>query len=270
MDVIIRYLGEVDDAAPRVTIIGLASESRLKGEGGFAYGWKRARALEKYFRDHSVPGRMIGTVTSQGSILAPPVDSPPEVKAWWRTATIEITLSGKPKPGPVYRGGFLPETPLPQKRSLLSLIALTPEGLMRKAAEEIVIGGAKELKYANTAGAIDMSRKIYYGSFAEALADLSEADPTKRHVDEYRSLPRADLDELCGVIVRTQVSQNPQAFAQLIDLLKSSAKHNAVDWVASMGQSGYNAWAHYFRQGYPDHDARRRAFLGAFLEGKIP
>jgi uncharacterized protein (DUF2236 family) len=135
---------------------------------------------------------------------------------------------------------------------------------MQEVGKTIILDAPKELAYANVAGSIEMCRNLYFGSFAEALADLSEADPTKRHVDEYRSLPRAVLYEICGAIVRTSAIKYPQAFNELVDLLKSTAKHNAVDWLASMGQRGYETWAHFYRQEYPDHDARRRAFFESY------
>src|SRR5262249_53248797 len=155
------------------------------------YGWKRAKAIENYFRERGI-GRMLGTVTSQGSIYAPPSDSPPEVKAWWRSATIDIALSGKPKPGPPYRGGYPPTPPLPPKRNGLKdpfPTSVNPEGVMKEAAKSIIHDFPKELAYANVAGSIELCSNAYYSAFTEALADLSEPDPTKRHVDEYRSLP---------------------------------------------------------------------------------
>jgi hypothetical protein len=261
LDSIIGYLQNIDDAAPRITIRGLASQSRLPGEGGFTYGWKRAKAIERYFRDHGIPGRMIGQVTSDGDIYSPPGDSPPEVKAWWRTATIEIILSGRPKPGPPYEGGSPPDPPLPPNRKGLKDLprTLNPEAFMEEAAKSMVVDLPKEINYANVAGGIETCRNTYYTAYARVLADLTEEDPRDRHVDRYYNQPRWDLYQLCNAIVMTP--STTATFPKLLSRVVSTAQRNAVDWVASMGQGAYEVWAKYAREISPDWDSRFHSFL---------
>lgn len=254
LDLIIEDLLAVNDAVPRVAITGLASESHLKGKDGFTYGWERANAIKKYFVDKGIPTTWI-TTNSLGSIRAPSAASPPLLKAYWRAATIEIKLTGKPRPPKEYRGGFAPSIPKPPKRPGLRFLIppLSPTSAISKtfkAALQMV----KELGYANEAGKMEMFRNEYLSAYADAMADLTEADPMKRRLDYYKNQKRIDVGQLEGL--RFSAIDDPKSLSLLIDALKSTARRDALDWVISMEQSGYEQWAQALRDEFPDHAAR--------------
>jgi hypothetical protein len=92
-------------------------------------------------------------------------------------------------------------------RNMLFPPPLSPEGVLRKLATQIVVGGARELHWANVAGAIQGCRNEYYMAHADALAHLAEADPANRLVDVYKSLPQGDLYEICGAMTTTPVGK---------------------------------------------------------------
>ncbi len=256
LDLIIEDLLAVNDAVPRVAITGLASESRLKGKDGFTYGWERANAIKKYFVDKGIPTTWI-TTNSLGSTRAPSAASPPLLKAYWRAATIEIKLTGKPRPPKEYRGEFAPSIPKPPKGPGLRFLIppLSPIGAIRKTFKA-ALQTVKELGYANEAGKIEMFRNEYLSAYADAMADLTEADPTERRLDYYKNQKRIDVGQLEGL--RFSAIDDPKSLSLLIDAVKSTARRDALDWVISMEQSGYEQWAQALRDEFPDHAARRQ------------
>jgi outer membrane protein OmpA-like peptidoglycan-associated protein len=256
LDLIIEDLLAVNDAVPRVAITGSASESRLKGKDGFTYGWERANAIKKYFVDKGIPTTWI-TTNSLGSIRAPSAASPPLLKAYWRAATIEIKLTGKPRPPKEYRGEFAPSIPKPPKGPGLRFLIppLSPTGAIRKTFTA-ALQTVKELGYANEAGKIEMFRNEYLSAYADAMADLTEADPMKRRLDYYKNQKRIDMGQLEGL--RFSAIDDPKSLSLLIDAVKSTARRDALDWVISMEQSGYEQWAQALRDEFPDHAARRQ------------
>lgn len=262
LDPIIEDLLAVNDAAPRVEIIGLASESRLKGKDGFTYGHERASTLKKYFVEKGIRAAWI-TINSLGSVGAPSADSSPMVKAYWRAAIIKISLTGRPRPSKQYKGGFAPDVPPPLKQpGLLSLIPPTSPVAAIRVTFKTMIRAVKELGYANQAGKMEMFRHKYLSAYADAMADLTEADPKKRRLDYYKNEKRIEMGELEGL--RLSAIDDPKSLDLLLNAVKSTAGHDALDWVISIEQSEYENWAHTLLDMYPDHDTRRQALYKQF------
>ncbi|MFH0344338.1 MAG: DUF4157 domain-containing protein [Chromatiales bacterium] len=268
LEPVIQYLLTVDDAAPSVTITGLASESRLAGKGAFSYGWDRADAIKHYLSLRGVSKIWIKT-TTRGSIGAPPINTPPEVKAYWRAAILDIRLSGKPKPGRPYTGGFEPSVPSPPKgRKVTDIISLIPPRGPITASLKLIkftYEALRELGYANQAGKMEMFRNAYRNAHADALADLTEADPKNRRLEYYKNQcqHRLDVEKLRDVRIP---STDPVFFGHVMDAVRSTARCDAYLWVISMGASEYAKWAGAWREDYPEHEARLRAFLSLHRE----
>jgi outer membrane protein OmpA-like peptidoglycan-associated protein len=274
LDDVITWLKTIDDAEVHVIISGMASESRKQGDDPYDLGQRRAEAVKKYFVEHGIkPGWII--CLSHGASGAPPAaTATPEEKAYWRAVFIDVKTSGKRRPG--RRSKQPPKAPTAPvsdpKMAFEFMKILIPPKLIppkkkkqsfkefSKKAEEV----AKFIRAINKAAEANMVRTNYTGAWAEAMADLTEADPAKRRLPYYAG--HRDLGVELEDVEKMRISarENPVLFSRMIDNIKFVARRDAWEFKESMDPDEFENFAAEWRNRFPDYRARQQAFLKYF------
>jgi hypothetical protein len=97
---------------------------------------------------------------------------------------------------------------------------------------------------------------IYKSEFATAAANLTAAYPGK-WTDKYRHEKPYPVHEVIDNL--PSALHAPKDLAKAVDMIKSTAKHDAVRAVASMGEQA----AELLRRKYPETAARRKAIFNS-------